>query len=202
VLLEKHIEKKKAFVFGLDNVIYPEKDYLLQVYYLFSEFIAYSEQIDATQIIAFMNAEYSANGVIQLFKKTANQFNIPEKYEENFLTLHHTARLPLKLLLYKDVLSFMQKIVAQEKQLFLLVDGNPLQQINKIKQMEWNGLGNYLKVYFTEEFQAKPSTEALDFLLNEHQLQKEDVLLIGNSLQDETWAKNIAVDYFSVTKLL
>ena len=35
--------RKKAFVFELDNVLYPEKDYLLQVYYLFASFLEYSE---------------------------------------------------------------------------------------------------------------------------------------------------------------
>ncbi|RYY34080.1 MAG: haloacid dehalogenase, partial [Sphingobacteriaceae bacterium] len=28
--------RKQAFVFELDNVLYPEKDYLFQVYYLFA----------------------------------------------------------------------------------------------------------------------------------------------------------------------
>ena len=34
---------KKAFIFELDNVLYPEKDYLLQVYYLFASFLEYTE---------------------------------------------------------------------------------------------------------------------------------------------------------------
>jgi hypothetical protein len=29
---EEYIDNKKAFIFGLDNVLYPEKDYLLQVF--------------------------------------------------------------------------------------------------------------------------------------------------------------------------
>ncbi|RZL53490.1 MAG: haloacid dehalogenase, partial [Pedobacter sp.] len=41
--IEDYIKTKKAFIIGFDNVLYPEKDYLLQVYYLFSEFITYSE---------------------------------------------------------------------------------------------------------------------------------------------------------------
>ena len=31
--------RKTAFIFELDNVLYPEKDYLFQVYYLFARFI-------------------------------------------------------------------------------------------------------------------------------------------------------------------
>ena len=36
-------DRIKAFVFELDDVIYPEKDYLLQVYYLFSNFKTVNE---------------------------------------------------------------------------------------------------------------------------------------------------------------
>jgi hypothetical protein len=43
-----HIDKrKKAFIFELDNVLYPEKDYLYQVYYLFAALLEYTEFIDA-----------------------------------------------------------------------------------------------------------------------------------------------------------
>jgi len=36
----KDIDKrKKAFIFELDNVLYPEKDYLYQVYYLFASML-------------------------------------------------------------------------------------------------------------------------------------------------------------------
>ena len=30
--------RKKAFIFELDNVLYPEKDYIYQVYYLFAAY--------------------------------------------------------------------------------------------------------------------------------------------------------------------
>ena len=96
---EQYIKHKKAVVLGLDNVLYPKKDYLLQVYYLFAEFISYSEQIDAKEILLYMTSEYTANGEVNLFEKTANKFNIPLKYLSNFILLHQTARLPLKLLL-------------------------------------------------------------------------------------------------------
>lgn len=38
------VKDKQIVIFELDNVLYPEKDYLLQVYYLFAQFIEYSEQ--------------------------------------------------------------------------------------------------------------------------------------------------------------
>lgn len=199
---EEYIKDKKAFILGLDNVLYPEKDYLLQVYYLFAEFIEYTEQINAADIIAFMQAEFVNHGDESIFEKTATKFNIPEKYKTNFELLHENARLPLKLLLYQQVLSFLQEVVVERKEIFLLVDGEPLQQVNKIKQLEWHGLEKYLKVYFSQEFEPKPSSKSIEFILDQHALKKNDILMIGNTLEDEGFALNVGVDYLAITKLL
>ena len=40
-------QRKTAFILELDNVLYPEKDYLFQVYYLFAAMLEYIEQLDA-----------------------------------------------------------------------------------------------------------------------------------------------------------
>lgn len=199
---EQYIKGKKAVVFGLDNVLYPEKDYLLQVYYLFSEFISYSEQMDAKEILAYMTSEYGSNAKVDLFEKTAKKFNIPLKYSSNFILLHQTARLPLKLLLYQQILSFLQELVAERMAIFLLVDGKPEQQINKIKQLEWHGLEQYLKVYFTEEFETKSSTKALDFIINQHQLTKEEILLVGFEKEEKEFAVTADIDFLSIDNLL
>lgn len=200
--LEEYIKGKKAFVLGLDNVLYPEKDYLLQVYYLFSEFMAYSVQLDSAQIIEFMRTEFAVSGSERIFEKTAAKFNIPAKYKTNFDLLHQNARLPLKLLLFQQMLSFLQEVVVERKEIFLLIDGDPLQQINKIKQMEWHGLEKYLKVYFVEEFEPKPSTKSIDFILNENKLKVNELLMLGVLDLDKDYADKIGIEFLSVAKLL
>lgn len=201
MILEDLIKDKKAVVFGLDDILYPEKDYLLQVYYLFAEFLAYIGQFDSAKIISFMQNEFMQNGSEMIFEKTAKAFDIPDQYKENFLLLHKTARLPLKLLLYQQILSLLQELVVERKEIFLLVDGNPEQQINKIKQFEWHGLEQYLKLYFADEFSAKPSSESLSYIMDQHHLSKADILLVGKGL-DEQFAAQSGVAYFNVTKLL
>jgi phosphoglycolate phosphatase-like HAD superfamily hydrolase len=197
---EQYIKGKKAVVFGLDNVLYPEKDYLLQVYYLFSEFISYSEQMDAKEILAYMTNEYATNGEEAIFEKTAEKFNIPLKYSDNFILLHQTARLPLKLLLYQQILSFLQELVVERIAIFLLVDGKPEEQINKIKQLEWHGLEQHLKVYFTAEFETK--SESLNFIINQHQLTKKDLLMVGFENEEKQFAASAGVDFLAIDNLL
>ncbi len=200
--IESQITTKKALILGFDDVIYPEKDYLLQVYYLFSEFIAYTEQVDSAEIVAFMKAEFAANNANGIFEKTASKFKIPIRYKENFLMLHENARLPLKLLMYEQILKCLQEAVVDRKDIILLVDGNPSQQINKIKQLEWHGLAQYLKVYFTEEFAPKPSLEAMEFIMKQHNLIKKDILIIGSTSADEIYAASLGVNYLSIKEIL
>lgn len=196
---EKYLKEKQAFVFELDNVIYPEKDYLLQVYYLFAQFMEYGEQLNASDVLNYMQETFLQEGHDQLFDKTAARFNIDEKYRVNFEMLLYSVRLPLKLIIFSEVLTFLQTIILERKQIFLLVSGNPGMQLNKIKQTEWNGLEKYLTVYFTEELD--PALNPIEFIVEKHQLEKADMLMIGKSGAIKTSAENVKICYLQVDDL-
>lgn len=198
---EKYLSHKKALIITLDDALYPKKDYLLQVYYLFSEFMAYSEQIDAKAIVDFMSKEYLESGEQDIFAKTAAKFNIPDKYEHNFNLLFETARLPLKLLLFQGVLNLLQEAVVDRIRIFILVDGNPAEAINKIKQIEWNGLQDYLKVYFTVEYDHLV-TNTIAGLLEEQSLVKDEVIIFVSKNQSESNFVDSTLESFSVTEIL
>ena len=91
MLFEKYLAHRKAILITLDDALFPKKDYLLQVYYLFAEFMAYSEHIDSQAVLDFMRDEFLEAGEIDIFQKVVKQFGISEKYEENFNLLHQTA---------------------------------------------------------------------------------------------------------------
>lgn len=196
------LNDKRAFVFDLDNVLYPEKDYLLQVYYLFAQFIEYGEQINAAEIVAYMQASYQDSGAEGIFERTANQFNIPDKYKMNFDLLMQNARLPLKLLIYKGVLNFLQEISGQGKPIFLFVDGDAQMQLNKIRQMEWNGLEKNLVVYFAAESAPKPAVAGLEMIMEKHNLKPAEMVLVGTTENDRICAETAGIDFFNVDKLL
>jgi len=190
----QYVKDKQLLIFELDNVLYPEKDYLLQVYYLFAQFIEYTEQKNAQPILEFMRNEYENNGTGKLFEKTANQFGIDTKYEYNFNLLHQNARLPLKLLLFKNMLGFLQELVVNWKQIAIVTAGNPEQQLNKIKQTEWNGLEQYLTVYFVEEL-GQPKAEIFQNILNSSNLSPGQALVVGANKIDEQQSKSINLPY-------
>jgi len=193
---ENYLQHKSAFVFELDNVIYPEKDYLLQVYYLFAQFMEYGEQMDAQAIIKSMQNIYFGDGPEHVFDKTIRQLHIPDKYKLNFDLLMLSARLPLKLLIFNEVLRLMQEIVMERKQIFIFTNGDPAVQLNKIRQIEWHGLENYLKVYFSAESVPKPSAKGIKMIIDQYDLKKSDVLMVGHAEVDKVCAKKCRSGFF------
>ncbi len=191
--------RKKAFVFELDNVLYPEKDYLFQVYYLFASFLEYKERFDAKPLTKLMTYSWEQDGSSTVFNRIKERFKIDEHYRHNFDLLHQTARLPLKLLLYKNALTLLQDIVVDRKQIFILTNGSPEQQLNKIKQMEWHGLEKYLTCYFADEIKPKPEPDALHYLLKANNLERRDIVMIGNSTEDRLCAEAGGVDFVNLT---
>jgi len=196
------IEDNEAFFFELDNVLYPEKDYQLQVYYLFGQFIEYGEQVDAQPIIRFMESTYLEEGHDGIFEKTAAQFDLDAKYSINFDLLQQNARLPLKLLLYAPVLKFLQEVIAAGKKLFLLTAGDPLKQLNKIKQIEWNGAEQHLVVYFANEIANGSYPGAIDAVILNHDLDRDKILMIGQEKMHKNIALSSKIKFLSIGKLL
>lgn len=187
---------KKGFIFELDNVLYPERDYLLQVYYLFANFIEFTETVPASkELISFMKTAYENHGSKGLFERASEVFGIDKKYKDNFEKLHYTARLPLKLVLLDPVLTLLQEMVVDRKQIFLVTNGKPEIQLNKIKQVEWKGLEKYLVVYFADEMKPKPETNVLEFILSKHQLLRKDLIVIGRNEIDVEFASAAGVDF-------
>lgn len=196
-----YIDKHEAFVFELDDVLYPVKDFHLQVYYLFASFIEYSEQLNASAIVQFMKETYEQQGVEAVLDSTFEKFAIPAQYRENFALLNKTAKLPLKLLLFDPVLKFMQDLVVERKTIYLLVAGDPEQQLNKIRQIEWNGLEQYIRVFFKSEITLNPDHDSLSKFVTAHRLKPSEVLVVGRAEADRHMAAELGVKFLAVDKL-
>ena len=195
-------KRKTAFIFELDNVLYPEKDYLLQVYYLFANLIEYTELYDAKAILGLMTSTYESEGKDFVFDRVQEKFKIDEKYRQGFNNLLLTAKLPLKLLLYQNMLELLQEIVVDRKKIFILTNGNPSQQLNKLKQTEWHGLEQYLTCYFADEILPKPEPDAIHHILKEHNLQRRDIVMIENAEVDRLSAQACGIDHISAEQFL
>ena len=87
MIIDQLLETKLAFVFDFDNTIYPEKDYLYQVYYMIGQFVEYQETFDHDIITKFLTDEFEANGREKLFDKLIELYVQYGFYYENLISI-------------------------------------------------------------------------------------------------------------------
>jgi len=166
---------KKALVVDLDDALYPKRDFLLQVYYLFANFIEFTlHRPAAPDLLDTMKVYYETRGEEGLFEHTTQKFPEIATFKDNFDRLHHQAQLPLKLLLFPGIKELIQQFQQAGKPVLILTAGDPLMQLNKIKQIDWQGMEKQVKVYFEDEL-AFRGLEPLRFVLDEHNLMEDEV---------------------------
>ncbi|GEM66181.1 hypothetical protein SF1_41630 [Sphingobacterium faecium NBRC 15299] len=169
---------KKVFIFELDEVIYPKRDYLLQIYYLFANFLEFTETFPPqADLVSFLKQHLEQDGEELIFEHAADTFHFDLKYKEHFERLFVNAVLPVKLLMKEGIRELLSAIVADGKQICILTKGNPLMQLNKIKHIEWGVLASKLKVYFVDELQFR-KLEPLDYIADELQIAKNEFVYI------------------------
>ena len=190
---------KKAFIFELDDVLFPKQDYLLQVYYLFANLLEYTNHsYSAIELMAYLKECYLESGEHELFERVCRKFSLEPKHLESFTSMHVHAKLPLKLLLYKEVLALLVFLIGEGKLVSILTKGNPLIQLNKVKQMEWNGLDKFIKVYLYDEIVLKSELEPLDYLLFENDVSATEAVFFtpSDTIKGSTGVSNMNINLF------
>lgn len=201
-MIPAELHKYKAYIFDLDNTLYPEKDYLYQIYYLIGIYLAERENVDAKAITDFLIKEFENAGRRSLFNKVLQEFKLNMEYLPDLLEIQRKAKLPLKLYLYRDVYEVLKKIEETSASLFILTNGNTDQQLNKIRQLEWLGLDKRIKVYFAAEYAPKPAPDAVVHILTTQNFQREEIIFIGDSIEDESCAKSSGVDFIHISEII
>lgn len=172
---------KELYLFELDDVLFPKRDYLLQVYYLFASFYEFTEgNVKAQEVAQFMSKVYDIHGEEQVFLATQTMFGIDQKYEDNFNRLRANAQLPLKLELFEKSYSFLSELINKNKKIAILTKGNPIEQLNKLKFINWGNLDNVksnFKIFFIDELEFR-AINPLDFIAEEYNLKRENLFFI------------------------
>ena len=138
------------------------------------------------------------SGEHELFERVCRKFSLEPKHLESFTSMHVHAKLPLKLLLYKEVLALLVFLIGEGKLVSILTKGNPLIQLNKVKQMEWNGLDKFIKVYLYDEIVLKSELEPLDYLLFENDVSATEAVFFtpSDTIKGSTGVSNMNINLF------
>lgn len=175
--------QKSVYVFEIDDVLYPQRDYLLQVYYLFSNFVEYTEGRSlAKELLDYMKETYEGQGAEVVLPAALKHFNLGNEYIENFERLRANAHLPLKLFLKDESKSLLISLLEAGKKVGILTEGNPVEQLNKLKHFDWQELTAYLpslKIFFIKELKFR-DIKPIDYLVQEYGVSADEIFVVNS----------------------
>lgn len=173
---------KKVYLFELDDVLYPKHDYLLQIYYLFGQFVEFSEAREISKsLTAFMKEKLFSEGEEAVFEAAKKEFKFEQDYSENYERLQVNGHLPLKLLLFNEIKLLFAALLEQGKSIAVLTKGNPALQLNKLKHIDWQGLEKGVKVYFIDELVFR-NIDPIPYIASENGCLPEEIIFIEEKL--------------------
>lgn len=208
-----------TIIFDLDDTLYPEIEYLKPAFKAISEAFEAEYAINALKIEQFLIRTFEHEGRQMLFNKCFNHFlktdNKTEsegKNEENtegvyfedmpiteYLQILRTVKIAQKIALFPYVYDFIPQLVAEKKQIFVLTNGNPKQQRNKIAHLDWQHLDAHITFVFANEYAPKPSAKVFsDFLEPNFHLKNKKTLFIGDAETDAAFSQNVGFDFLHV----
>lgn len=146
---------KQLYLVELDDVLFPKRDYLIQVYYLFGSFLEFGgAAVKALDIAEYMKNVLDEEGEDAVLPRTMEKFNLDDSFYENYQRLKTNAQLPLPLELIPTTASLLLDLFQKKKKIAILTKGNPVEQLNKLKFLNWGDIDLFksqLKVYFIDE---------------------------------------------------
>jgi HAD superfamily hydrolase (TIGR01549 family) len=83
----------------------------------------------------------------------------------------------------------------------VITNGNPQQQKNKIKQINWQGLDSKIRFILANEFIPKPNPGSFKET-NIKQTELSQTVYIGDSNTDEEFAANIGIAFIHINLVL
>lgn len=179
----EHIDLNKAlYIFELDDVLFPKQDYVLQVYYLFGSFYEFTEgTAKANELAQLMKKVHLHHGEDKVFDAVKEIYHVDEKYRENLERLRANAQLPLRLELFDNTKTLLKQLFEADKKVAILTKGNPVEQLNKLKFINWAELDIYkdrIKIYFLDELLHR-NIDVNPYLADDFGVSVDDMLLIG-----------------------
>jgi len=193
----------KTFVFDLDNTIIRETDYLFVAYNRIADYICSEYGIsDKNSVYSFLRREFLNGGRKNLFNNLNSKFKINESID-TYLNILRSCTFDKPITIIDSVFPILSDIYNDiDKSIYILTNGNIMQQKNKIENIDWRGLDIKANVIFANAYIAKPDPIGLNIIVKESLSYKEDTVFIGDSNVDKECAERAAIDFYYVNDFL
>ncbi len=196
----KEIFNYKAVIFDLDNTLYDETEFLFPAYKVISNYIANKSGYNANAYETYLIDSFSNFGRSYLFDKLIYDFQLQNiTTVEELLKILHSYQPSLAI--YENVLSIIEELIFKEKTLFILTNGNHIQQRNKITALNIPIRFPMITVIYANEFKPKPSPYCVNLIMKKYKIKNTQILIVGDSFIDKSTAENSDIDFLNISNI-
>jgi len=153
-------------------------------------------------LFRIIKAIYEVHGCEKLFDKFLETINLDKSYLPICLNILRSFKPENSIEIDEIIKPILFDLQSQKKMAFVLTNGNTEQQKNKIRNINWAGLDNYLQIVFANDIESKPSAAGVEHILNISNTGKKDAIFIGDSEVDQACAVNSGIDFINVKDLI
>ncbi|MCW3126989.1 MAG: Haloacid dehalogenase domain protein hydrolase [Bacteroidetes bacterium] len=181
-------------IFDLDGTLYDEALYLYAAYRSIAQKLAATYGLNTGDIESTLIRGFESEGRNGLFNKLCQAYDIPQSAIAGMLQQMRAFEIS-DIALYDKMKDLIRELVTAGKKLFIITNGNPAQQANKIKAIDWQGLDDHIEVIFANTIAPKPDRAAFDHLVEKFGLVPSKTVFIGDTESDEEFARNAGIDF-------
>jgi HAD superfamily hydrolase (TIGR01549 family) len=194
--------KYSLFIFDLDNTIYNEEDYLFQAYKAISQKLEeFTNRHNKNDLFVLIMDIYRKKGREKLFDKFLAGSGLDSGYLPVCLKILRTFNPDKQIEINPKMEKILWSLLEKQKQIFVLTNGNPDQQRNKIRNIQWKGIDEKITFIFANEIEPKPSPEGIRHILKLTGIEKDKTILIGDSEVDLECASRGEIRFVSIADL-
>lgn len=190
-----------SYLFDLDNTIYNENVYLFEAYDLIAKEICNLTLKNPEVVAEEIKCIFRKEGRKDLFNKIIEKYELSENLIPNFLAILRTCQLSGKIEILPDIKLLLDELIANDKRIIIVTNGNPEQQQNKINQIDWCGLDKKIVFVLADTIEKKPSVRLYNVLRETYDLQKHSTIFIGDSEVDKEFANNAQIRFLHVSEI-
>ena len=190
------------FIFDLDNTIYNEEEYLFQAYRVICDrFATPVHGHDERYLFKLMMKIYRKEGRDKLFDKFLSGSGIGLDNLPECLKILRSFDPVKQIKLYPKAEKILRFLIERDKQIFVLTNGNPIQQKNKIRSLLWNDIDKKISFVLANEIEPKPSPAGIEYILKLTGIEKEKTLFVGDSPVDRECASRGGIQFINIADL-
>lgn len=197
------LSTKNYFLIDLDDTLYDESQYLFPAYNAIAKYLQQNFHEDEVAIRTFLKNTFTEEGREYLFNKMFAVFEMEEGIMPALLHIMRTVQLNYKMNLFEVWQDMLTQLQQQQKKIFVITNGNPIQQKNKIAQIDWKGFDQQIEFFCADEWKRKPAIDVFEVIMKKYaDATFSDFIMIGDSKTDEEFAINCGIDFTNVKEFL